>query len=1074
MLKLSIRSMRSPRSILNSLGGRRLPAIVLVATSLSLYFAVPHLAGATGLQAQSPQPLEAGKPVERELAGGGSHSYRVTLAAGQLLKVVVEQRGIDVMVTLYDPAGKKLVEVDSPNGEQGPEPLAGIIELSGEHRLEVRSLEKEAKPGRYEVKVVELRQANEQDKALSEALRLYNEAIGLSDQGKYAEAITSAERALAIREKFLGENHIEVADTLNELATMHYRRGDYAQAERLFQRALAISEKVLGEDHPEVARPLNNLAFIYQTRGDSKRAAPLLRRSLAIREKALGPQHPDVAITLNNLAGLYHAQGDYVRAESLYQRALSIREKALHAQHPDVAKSLNNLAFLYQTKGDYARAEPLYQRVLAINEKALGENHPDAIISINNLASVYQAQARYELAKELYQKALAIREKTLGPDHPDVGVSLNNLAHLYQAQGDLARAEPLYQRAQAIWEKALGVEHPQVAYALQNLASVGRGRGDFARAEPLLERALAIREKALGDRHPDVALSLHDLAILNQATGRLTEGLARQERAAEIREFNLANNLVSGSERQKLAYLALFSAETDHILSLHTQAAPSDPKALRLALTTLMRRKGRAQDVVADTITVLRRRADAQDQQLFDNLTGARAQLANLTLRGSTTAGSDAHRARLRQLEDQVEKLEESLSARSAAFRAESQPVTLETVQAAIPPDTLLVEFALYKPFDAKTNKSGAARYAAYALAPQGEPRWVDLGEAQPVDEAVMALRKAIRDPKSAKVRQLARAVDEKVMRPVRRLIGGARRALISPDGMLNLLPFAALVDEQDRWLVANYSFTYLTSGRDLLRLQVPRAGKSEPLIVANPAFGLMTGSDSGRQPFRTLGETLIEANRIKALLPGAVVLVDAQATETALKRASAPGILHIATHGFFRQDVEDPVENTRGIASTSFSDLRSAAWTAKIENPLLRSGLALAGANEHRSGDDDGVLTALEAASLDLWGTKLVVLSACDTGVGEVRNGEGVYGLRRALVLAGSETQVMSLWPVSSKETVGLMAGYYRRLLRGEGRGEALRQAQLEMLKNPKLSHPHYWASFIQAGEWANLDGRR
>jgi CHAT domain-containing protein len=143
------------------------------------------------------------------------------------------------------------------------------------------------------------------------------------------------------------------------------------------------------------------------------------------------------------------------------------------------------------------------------------------------------------------------------------------------------------------------------------------------------------------------------------------------------------------------------------------------------------------------------------------------------------------------------------------------------------------------------------------------------------------------------------------------------------------------------------------------------------------------------------------------------------------------------------------------------------------IESPLLRSGLALVGANEHKR-DDNGILTALEVTGLNLWGTKLVVLSACDTGVGEVRNGDGVYGLRRALVLAGSETQVMSLWAVPDKATQRLMVGYYRRLKEGKGRGEALRQAQLEMLKEVKRSHPYYWASFIQSGEWANLDGKR
>ena len=184
---------------------------------------------------------------------------------------------------------------------------------------------------------------------------------------------------------------------------------------------------------------------------------------------------------------------------------------------------------------------------------------------------------------------------------------------------------------------------------------------------------------------------------------------------------------------------------------------------------------------------------------------------------------------------------------------------------------------------------------------------------------------------------------------------------------------------------------------------------------------------------------------------PEARILSGRQATESALKRADAPRVLHIATHGFFLQD----------------------AASARIENPLLRSGLALAGANLRARGADDGIFTALEASGLNLWGTKLVTLSACDTGVGEVKNGEGVYGLRRAFFLAGAESLVMSLWPVSDYMTREMMTTYYTGLKQGLGRGEALRQAQLVMLKRAGRRHPFYWASFIQSGDWKNLDGK-
>jgi CHAT domain-containing protein len=268
-------------------------------------------------------------------------------------------------------------------------------------------------------------------------------------------------------------------------------------------------------------------------------------------------------------------------------------------------------------------------------------------------------------------------------------------------------------------------------------------------------------------------------------------------------------------------------------------------------------------------------------------------------------------------------------------------------------------------------------------------------------------------------------------------------------------------------------------------------------MIVANPAFGRAepvvalanrnSGASQPRNPgriqndsskifFHSLPSTGREALAIKSLLPKASMFVREQATESALKQARAPRILHIATHGFFLGDQEPPPTESRsafGAYPSRASDPRFSKWAANIENPLVRSGLALAGANQVKSGDEDGLLTALEVAGLDLWGTKLVVLSACDTGVGEVKNGEGVQGLRRALVLAGSESQVMSLWPVLDNTAKDLMISYYEALRQGKGRSDGLRQAQLQMLRSKDQRHPFYWAAFIQSGEWANLDSQ-
>jgi CHAT domain-containing protein/Tfp pilus assembly protein PilF len=939
--------------------------------------------------------------------------------------------------------------------------------------------------------------AIDNDPALHEARKLYQGALKLRDAGKYDEAIPLFERALEIRERIFGPDHRDVADVLNSLAILYYYKGDYVRAEPLCQRALIIREKALGPWHPNVADSLRDLAFICVDKGDYARAELLCQRALTIKECELGPEHPGIASYIHNLALFCQTQRDYVKAEPLYRRALAIREKMPGPEHPDVAQTLNNLANIYRDKGDYAKAEPLYERALSIRKKALGVEHPDVAQSLNNLAVLYWYEGDYAKAEPLYQSALVIKEKRLGPEHISLATSLNGLAVLYFKKGDYAKAEMLHRRALAIREKALGPKHPEVAISSNNLALVYAKNGDYAKAEPLFQRALGIREKSLGPEHPDAADSLNNIAMLNAAKGDIAQAIAFQSRANNISERDLALNLAIGSERQKLAYLAIFSRQTDFTLSLHSQIAPGDPQALNLAFTTLLRRKGRGLDVMANTVSILRRRATPEDQALLDQLAEARSRFAALTLRGSDAAKPETYLTQLKPLEEEVEKLEAELSSRSIEFRAQAQPATLAAVEAALPAGSALVEFTVFTPQELLTGKGKPPRYVAYVLAAQGELRWVDLGDVEIINRAVNAWRKALRDPSRTDVERLARAVDEKIMQPVRSLLGETRHLLIAPDGLLNLIPFAALVDEHKRCLVERYAISYLTSGRDLLRLQTSEPRHSAPLIVANPIFGrvetiFMRGSQglgnsqAGDQVwgqidptevfFQSLPGTEPEALAIKALLPEASLLLREQATETALKQSRAPHILHIATHGFFLNDQGATRVETLGVPSDDSLRIaiRLSKWAAKIKNPLLRSGLALAGVNERHGGNDDGVLTALEVASLDLWGTKLVVLSGCDTGVGEVKNGEGVYGLRRALMLAGSETQVLSLWPVLDGEMRNLMTGYYRRLLKGEGRGEALRQIQLGMLKHTKLRHPYYWASFIQAGEWANLDGQR
>ncbi|HSB09400.1 MAG TPA: CHAT domain-containing tetratricopeptide repeat protein [Blastocatellia bacterium] len=960
-----------------------------------------------------------------------------------------------------------------------------------------------------------------QDYTAQDARELYKQAMELYAAGRYDAALPLAERALAISGRLLGADHPDVALTLNGAALIWVAKGDFSRAEPLYQRALAIYLKLSnnaelpGKAAENVATTLNNLAELYRTKGDFARAEPLYLRALQIYVKMLGPEQTGAATVLNNLAELYRLKGDYSRAEPLFHRALAIYTKA-DPESLDVAQTLNNLAAVYFYKGDYARAEPLYLRALAIKEKAIGSHPRDVADTLNNLADLYRAKGDSLRAAQLLQRALSIYVR-LGADHPDVAAALNNLAGLYLLRGDYARAEPLYTRALEINVKAFGPEHSEVARSLNNLAAVSHAKGDDARAETLYSRALAIREKTLGPEHPMVAATLNNLADLYRAKGDIARAVQLWARGLEIRERNFNLILASGSEDQKQLYINTLSGETHATVSLHIRSAPADAQAAQLALTTILRRKGRALDAMTDQIAALRQRAAPEDAQLLDQLAAARSQLATLQLSGSSRLTPAERQAAIARVTSAVAGLEDQVSRRSAEFRALSQPVTLEAVRQALPDDAALVEIVAYKPFNPKALKAadrfGTAEYAAYVLKRDSPtPQFVELGSAESIDADVAKLRAALHDPDRTDVKDLARACDERVMRPVRRLLGSIRHVLLSPDGALNLIPFAALVDERGQYLVENYMFSYLTSGRDLLRLQVARDSRTPPLVIGDPLYDIpapraqqttpQTGSPAKQEafnrrsvdftavPYEPLPGTAQEARALQALMPGAQLLLQQQATEAALKQARAPRILHIATHGFFLPDQAsaDNAADARALVHAS----EEQHIVPQKENPLLRSGIVLAGVKQQRSGaGEDGVLTALEAAGLDLWGTQLVVLSACETGLGEVRNGAGVYGLRRALVLAGSETQVMSLWSVSDAATRDLMTGFYKRLQAGEGRAEALRHTQLAMLSGkspglsgdprnlnvakgvpgaPSFSHPFYWAPFIESGAWISM----
>ncbi|NES84881.1 MAG: tetratricopeptide repeat protein, partial [Moorea sp. SIO2B7] len=908
------------------------------------------------------------------------------------------------------------------------------------------------------------------------ATSLNNLALLYQSQGRYGEAEPLYQQALALIKKRLGQDHPDVATILNNLASLYESQGRYGEAEPLYQQALALLKKLLGQNHPDVAQSLNNLAFLYESQGRYAEAEPLYQQALTLLKKLLGQNHPDVAQSLNNLAALYWEQGRYAEAEPLLQQTLALRKKLLGQNHPDVAQSLNNLAALYWEQGRYAEAEPLYRQALALRKKLLGQNHPDVAQSLNNLALLYQSQGRYAEAEPLYRQALALRKKLLGQNHPHVANSLNNLALLYKRQGKYGEAEPLYRQALALRKKLLGQNHPDLADSLNNLAVLYWAQGRYREAEPLFQQALALRKKLLGQDHPDLAISLNNLAALYLAQGDPTSALNLFSQGLELEEKNLDYNLVVGSESQKQDYFnKKICCTTDGAIALHLQQIPNNQKAAHLALTTILRRKGRILDTTTNSWQRLRQNLDPEDQQSLDQLNYTRAQLAKLYHQDFNKQSSDDYKTQLEELTKKKETQEKALLENSPEFRSATQVATLDAVQAQLPPDAVLIEFFQYQPFNpkaAQNQRFGKPRYAVYTLDSDGRFKGIDLGLAEEIDPLIANFTTAIHSPgiRISQVKKAARELEQAILAPIQAQIGNRNHLIISPDGALNLIPFEALVDHNNQFLIENFSFTYLTSGRDVLRFPVQARSQQPPVLIADPIFGKPgetvelpqnpTRSGNLKQKnFPPLPGTRDEAEAISQILPQTDLWLGRKATEAVIKQVNRPSILHIATHGFFEgnQRVDSLVQDNPLLQSRL---------------TLLNSGLVLAGFQVDQSGNladlvQDGVLTALEASGLNLYGSELVVLSACETGRGELSQGEGVYGLRRALVLAGSQSQVISLWQVNDQSTKELMVSYYQKLNQGLGRSEAMRQAQLEMQQNKTYEHPYFWAAFINSGNW-------
>lgn len=986
--------------------------------------------------------LEYGEPVAHELTAGVEDEYCVTLAAGQHALVHVRPGGIRLNIELYDGVGAPLARWEAPDA------VDLVSDAQKSYLLRVKPEYARLSSMKYELLLGVANAATNEERTLFEARKKSTQAAESQRKGELIEAVRYETDAAWLAEE--AEPHsLSLADLLVRLADIQVIAGDRSNGESNYAKARRLAEEAGESGDGELAQALTGLGFLAVRKQEFAQADKLLGESLELARRVYGEDDPKVALCLLRIGMMRQRRGDLRRAKEEMQKALAIDEEVLAPDDPSVLQILDGYADVFIDDEDWAGAKPILERTLALAEKTMGHSNYFLSHQLQNLGIIARRQKDNPKALEYFWRAEKIREHTFGERHAGTGTLLVNIGNVYVSMGDFPHAVETYQHALDILQETLGPYHEWSLMTLGDMAQAYLDEGDVARA---------------------------------------VESLKRENQGVEQ---TISMNLIVGSEQDRLAYIEKFADTLDETISMNVQGAPDDRNMRELALLAILRRKGRVQDALADNLSALRRHLQPEDQELLDQLKTTTAALAKASLGGDPT-GSDGERiGQIALLEQEREKLEIEIGERSQGYVERTDSVTVDAVKAALPDDAALVEFSVYDPFDVRVigSENTEPRYIVYVLSKNHDVQWKELGTTREIDHAVQAFRTALQDPSSTDGRKLGRSLDALVFKPVRDLVAGMHRWIISPDGQLNFVPFEALVDQQGRFLLEDQSISYVTTGRDLLRMKVTMPIRSAPLLLANPWFGepvvqrsalkemasnagasdphrsMTVAEDRSSIYFTPLSGSTQEAQQLRGLFPNARILSGTEASKAQLDSIHAPEILHIATHGFFLNDVG------KGDV-VSAPDSRGISASAKVNNPLLRSGLALAGANVDLPGEDNGILTALEAANLDLWGTKLVTLSACDTGVGEVKNGEGVYGLRRAFILAGAQTVVTSLWSVSDYATRELMRDYYTGMKHGGGRGEALRQAKLAMLKRKGRQHPFYWASFIQFGNWTNLEG--
>jgi CHAT domain-containing protein/tetratricopeptide (TPR) repeat protein len=937
----------------------------------------------------------------------------------------------------------------------------------------------------------------------------------------YSKAEATLRRAVEFQRSTVGEAHPRYADALDNLGLYYMSRREPMLAKPIFARAVRIRREAASKADSFGLKSLLGLTWACTELGEYDQAEPRLSEARALLEA--NPSHPSIlAGCLSGLARLYLAVGDQSRANRYHSRAVAVLEAS--GQGESYRAELVSMAAIYQSERRYDEARRVLLQVLELRRQLPGDQRLHVAALLQHLGEIESEQGAFGPAEHDLRRALAMIREVLGERSARYAYALESLGSLAFKAKDFPQAGERFVRAAELYSEVLGGPSEPVARCRERLGLTRWTQGELDAAEAAFRSALTVQKSRVGEWHPQYAQVLDEVAAVKRLQGHPDEARALVRTVLEIYRRLLDNAFGVLTERQQLAMTRLHRSALDESLSIRTDVAAES------AYEPVLTWKGS----VFSRQRLLR--SDRKDPALsprFQELLEVSIRLASVALRGPDPGAIAAWQGEVARLTERKERLESEVARRSPSFAARRAAGTLtsDRLRDALPDDAALVDFLEYTHSEPLADHPGSTRIVRRLVAfvlRRGRPvRRIELGLVGPIEAALRRWA-----PQGSGLVAAASELKDRVWNPLVSELDGARLVLVSPDGVVARIPFPALPGSKPgTFLIEERAMATVAVPHDLPALLGASAGPPKDpgrLVLvgdvdydadpgAQPAAKAATapGSPSRSAPrvggslaLTPLPGTATEIESIGRIWSGgrsrdaALVLRRAGPSEAAIRR-SAPGAgyLHLATHGYFSLIApSSPAERPLVIPLTpdslglGQSDPLAADPTGY--HPGLLSGIALVGANRGARAvgpmaepGDDGVLTALEVAELDLAGTQLVVLSACETGLGRPAAGEGLLGLQRAFAVAGARTVIASLWQVDDQATATLMGEFYRNLWEKElGKLEALRQAQLTMLRhydpgkgridrglNPiepdpagtSGRQPRYWAGFALSGDW-------